>query len=385
MDKRTTTLLHLNLIPELGPVSIERLLLYAHRQLAPDLPSTAGWHELLAVGDLLPLEYIFELDAAAIARITRLNEANAAAVAQQLKSTSALVEETALIQKHAVTILTPFDPAYPVCLREIHHPPPVLYCQGAALTSADQRLAIVGARKAGAYAQQVINHIIPPVVGQGWQVVSGGALGADTMAHEAALAAGGVTIAVLGSGLLEPYPAANISLFARIAGSGGTVVSSFPLRMPPDRTTFPMRNRIIAGLSAGTMVVQAAERSGALITARYALEQGRTVFAVPGLVTDALSAGCHALIKQGAKLVAQANDILEEFGQVSAEAPIATQAPVHADPLLATLREPVTLDELQLASGLAIDELQDRLFQLQVEGRVRQHVTGTWQLHDNCF
>ena len=230
--------------------------------------------------------------------------------------TSLLDEELALLEKHSITLLTPFDNNFPEDLKQIHHPPMVLYCKGAPIEPAAKRLAIVGSRKANDYAKQVIQSLVPSLVEHGWAIVSGGAEGADTMAHQAVLDAGGNTIAVLGAGLLTPpFPASNKQLFERMVAHGGTLVSPFSLRTPADRTTFPQRNRIISGLSLGSVVVQAAQRSGALITARFALEQGRQVFAVPGLVNDDLSYGSHHLIKQGAKLVSTVSDIFEEFGE----------------------------------------------------------------------
>jgi DNA processing protein len=252
-------------------------------------------------------------------------------------------------------------------------------------------MGFVGSRLASPYAAQVIKHLVPPLVEHQWVIVSGGAQGADTMAHETALAAGGKTIAVLGSGLLCPYPASNRSLFQRIVDSGGIVMSPFPLLVPPDRGTFPARNRIISGLSLGCVIVQAAQRSGALITANFALEQGRQVFAVPGLINESLSDGCHALIKQGAKLVNTVGDIVEEFGESwhrtsSAEASVYTPGRNAArgavevtDPLLIHMALPLSLDELSLKTGFDVATLQDKLFMLQLEGKARQLFTGMWE------
>ncbi|MBM3893024.1 DNA-protecting protein DprA [Candidatus Dependentiae bacterium] len=412
-DSNKRVLLHLSLITGLGPASILRLLIYVCHESHPELMHI-GWYELIKYHNELPLQLVYTLSAAQIAEITKLKVKDATVVYDMLRTTVLLEEELALIQKYNITLLTPFDNTFPEELKQIHHPPMVLYCKGEPLVPVAKRLAIVGSRKATDYAEEVIQSLVPALVGHDWAIVSGGAEGADTMAHHAALKAGGITIAVLGAGLLTPpFPASNMQLFELIAKQGGTIVSPFPLRMAADRTTFPQRNRIISGLSLGSVVVQAAQRSGALITARFALEQGRQVFAVPGPVNDELSYGSHYLIKQGAKLVSSVNDVLEEFGEsmvindqtalstkhISAQ-PSLSRATVDAVrsmpdealtmvargmkeqdmcPMLATLQEPVTIDELQLKTGMQSEALQDWLFTLQLEGKIKQHFSGTWQ------
>ncbi len=389
-------LIHLSLVGPLGPASILRLLMYICHQAKPELMHI-GWYELIQHHESLPLEVVYTLSVGQLAEIMKLKPAVAAEVHESLKSMRLLEEELALIATHGIAVLTPFDDCYPEELKQITHPPMVLYCRGLPVKPLTKRIAIVGSRKASDYAHQVINALVPPLVAGGWTIVSGGAEGADTMAHNITLASGGTTIAVLGAGLLAPiYPPSNAPLFEKMVQQGSVVMSPFPLRMGHDRTTFPIRNRVISGLSLGSIIVQAAERSGALITARFALEQGRQVFAVPGLVNDELSFGCHYLIKQGAKLVHTVADVLEEFGETATDAVVrapvkkkAFGAPVSAqqtvlplepeDPMLATLQEPATLDELQLRTGLHAEALQDRLFTLQLEGRIKQHFSGTWQ------
>jgi DNA processing protein len=385
-------LLHLSLVGPLGPASIFRFLSYLCHQAKPELLHI-GWDQLLEHEQVLMLEQIYTYSPTQLVQIMRLKPDVAAQVHQELADTRLLDEELALIAKHNIVALTPFDADYPAMLKQIHYPPLVVYCRGVAFDVLAKGIAIVGSRKADSYGRTVINEFVPSLVEHGWSIVSGGAEGADTMAHQAALAVGGKTVAVLGAGLLAPaYPVANAPLFDAIVQQGGLVVSPFSLRRGHDRTTFPMRNRIISGLSYGSIVVQAAERSGALITARFALEQGRQVFAVPGQINDPLSYGSHYLIKQGAKLVASAVDILEEFGYVAPAALAAQptkkkiqaaqlqlQSEAAQDPLLATLREPATLDELHLVTGLQADELQDTLFALQLEGKIKQHFSGTWQ------
>jgi DNA processing protein len=238
-------------------------------------------------------------------------EVRAQAIVDGLADTKLLETELQFIQEHDVTIVTYWCSGYSKILAEIHVPPVVLYCQGnTSLLSHEKMIACVGARKAHSYAKDALIQIVGPMIQDGWIVVSGGAAGADRYAHELAMDLQGFTIVVVGSGLCHQYPPSNKDLFARAIKSGSLIVSSFPMNRQPDGTTFPIRNRIISGLSLGCLVVQAAQKSGALITAQQALDQGRDVFAVPGSIFDFLSAGCHELIGQGAKVVTSAQDIL---------------------------------------------------------------------------
>jgi DNA processing protein len=283
-------LLHLSLIKGVGPSLVERLC------------------------EHIPLEDLQSIYTFTIQDFKNLgvNESNAHALMQGLQNEALINDERALLNKHNIEWISCADERYPPQLKEIHLPPLGLYVRGS-LKNITQSLAIVGSRKAQLYAQRVINSLVPPLVNNGWTIVSGGALGADGMAHRATLAAGGNTIVVLGSGILKPYPTNHSQLFEDIVKAGGALVSSFSLMTSPHAGNFPARNRIIAGLSRGCVVVQAAQESGAAITAHYALEQGREVFAVPGAIDDELSAGCHALIQQGAQLVTCADDIMRAF------------------------------------------------------------------------
>ncbi len=215
-----------------------------------------------------------------------------------------------------VTIVTREDAAYPALLREIHDPPLCLYVRGSieALSRSSARaIAVVGSRRTTRYGISVAENLASAAGLAGWTVVSGLARGIDTVAHEATLRAGGTTVAVLGGGLARIYPQENIDLARRIAAAGGAVISELPMTFRPDRRTFPMRNRIISGMTHGCIVVEAGHRSGSLITAGQALEQNRQVFAVPGRIDSPQSRGCHSLIKDGAKLVESFHDVLEEF------------------------------------------------------------------------
>ena len=294
-----------------------------------------------------------------------------------LKNKKLLEQELELIEKYKITLLTFLDKDYPELLKQIYLPPIVIYCSGAPLKPTAKRIAIVGARKADSYANNCISEIVPNLVKSNWEIVSGGAAGVDGMAHHQTLQNKGTTIAVFGSGLTCPYPSVNKEMFRTIARNNGTLISPFPLRTEPCKGNFPARNRIIAGLSQGCLVVQAAKKSGSLITSQFALDQGRQVFACPGQITNELSLGCHKLIQQGAKLVTCSNDILEEFGESQENGLKVTEKKL--DPILKHLQEPTSIDELTNKTGLELAELQSKLFSLQLEGKVSQSITGLWQ------
>ncbi|MFH1201862.1 MAG: DNA-processing protein DprA [Candidatus Omnitrophota bacterium] len=230
----------------------------------------------------------------------------------KIKENRELEKELGLIKKHKVDIITIVDSGYPQNLKEIYDPPTVLYVKGGFKKQDSQAVGIVGSRRASFYGLSVAEKLAGDLAGLGITIASGMARGIDSSAHRGALKAGGRTIAVLGSGLLRIYPPENKPLFNQIQDNGA-VISEFPLETEPFAKNFPRRNRIISGLSLGVVVVEAARNSGAMITADCALEQGRDVFAVPGKVDSNTSWGTNKLIKQGAKLVEDAQDILEEL------------------------------------------------------------------------
>ena len=211
-----------------------------------------------------------------------------------------------------VEIITLKEPAYPRLLRRIFAPPPLLFVQGDVQVCTAPAIAIVGSRSFTPYGRDCAFRLAGELAGLGITTVSGMAMGIDAHAHSGSLQCGGATAAVLGSGLDRPYPPGNLKLFRQITGTGA-VISEFPLGTTPEAHNFPRRNRIISGLSLGTLVVEAGDRSGALITARHALEQNREVFAVPGPITSGKSLGTNRLIKEGAKLVQTVDDILQEL------------------------------------------------------------------------
>ena len=220
-------------------------------------------------------------------------------------------EELEKLQAKKINVVTILDDNYPKLLKEIYAPPPLLSYLGTLGLNDQNPLAVVGTRKMTSYGQQVTQKIVSDLASAGLTIISGLALGVDACAHQTALAVGGKTAAVLGHGLDQIYPMSNRLLAKKILQNNGALISEFPLGMLPFKSNFPQRNRIIAGLSLGTLVVEAGLKSGALITAQFALEQNREVFAVPGDINRFGSQGPNQLIKNGAKMVSAADDILE--------------------------------------------------------------------------
>ncbi|HOG51187.1 MAG TPA: DNA-processing protein DprA, partial [Lentisphaeria bacterium] len=229
--------------------------------------------------------------------------------------------EINLASQAGVSIVIEDDDAYPPLLREIHDPPICLYVTGNldVLKNSAGAIAIVGTRHTSFYGIRMAEMLAASAAQAGWPVVSGLARGIDTAAHEATLRAGGQTIAVIGSGLAYLYPKENTGLAIRIAEQNGAVISEFPMLYRPDRRSFPMRNRIISGITRGTIVVEAGIQSGSLITAAQAIDQNRNVYAVPGLADTPHARGCHALIKDGAKLIENFQDVIDDFNLLPLE------------------------------------------------------------------
>jgi DNA processing protein len=287
------------------------------------------------------------------------------------------------VYQKGYSLITLTDSSYPLLLREIPDPPPLLYVCGD-LSVANKNIAVVGSRHATAYGISATHKLCADLCAFDISIVSGMALGIDTAAHQGALAVKGRTVAVLGSGLDKIYPAENRGLFKRISEESA-VISEFALGTEPEAHNFPMRNRIISGMSMGTVVVEASRKSGSLITARLAAEQNREVFAVPGSIHSFKSTGTHTLIKQGAKLVENAQDILEELTafmqQVSSPAePAGNDA---AERLAALPPEELTLykilspypehiDAIVRKTNIEPGKLLSLLLQLELKGMVQQ-------------
>jgi DNA processing protein len=274
------------------------------------------------------------------------------------------------------------DPAYPPQLLEAADPPLLLYAQGRVELLAAPSIAVVGSRNPTAQGADNARAFASHLSQAGLTVVSGLALGIDGAAHEGALAGRGNTIAVMGTGPERIYPARHRALAHRIVDEGGLLLTEFEIGSVPHGENFPQRNRIIAGLARGTLVVEAALPSGSLSTARAAVEAGREVFAIPGSIHSLQSRGCHSLIKQGAKLVESADDILGELDWSTRPraAAAARDDSVSNDPLLDALgHDPATLDALGARTGLSTAELNARLLELELDGRVARLPGGLFQ------
>ena len=283
------------------------------------------------------------------------------------------VERIAGIGAH---VLTWESADYPQLLREIPAPPPVLYVKGRIAEEDAWAVAIVGTRRSTAYGRQVTRVLATALARSGITVVSGMARGIDAEAHRAALESGGHTIAVLGCGIDHIYPPEHRNLASQIA-SHGALVSDYPAGTPPEGSNFPPRNRIISGLSLGTLVTEAGRRSGALITANFAAEQGRDVFAVPGSILSSASAGTNALIQDGAKVTLRPEDVLEELNLTMVTEHTEARQVLTASESEATLlellsHEPTHVDELGQRLGMPISYVTSALTMMELKGMVRQ-------------
>lgn len=311
----------------------------------------------------------------------------------------ALISEAVVwSQQPEQTILTLADVAYPELLKQISDPPILLYVRGNVSLLSEPQLAIVGSRNASKQGRLTAMDFAQYLASVGLTITSGLASGIDKAAHEGALQAGeansevmqGTTVAVVATGLDRVYPAANQALAHQIADQGA-LVSEYPLGTKPMAHFFPQRNRIISGLSVGTLVVEAALKSGSLITARTALEQDREVFAVPGSINNPQSKGCHQLIRQGAKLVEAGQDILEELSAIlqlslkeMPSEPAISNDPKDLKSVSAELLDyiefdPISLDELVVLSKLPVSDIQGQLLMLELEGRIEALSAGRWR------
>jgi DNA processing protein len=280
------------------------------------------------------------------------------------------------LERHRVNALICEDPNYPSILKEIYDYPPVLYVRGSLPAEDEPCLSIVGTRRPTVYGRQVTEEIVADLARSGITIISGLARGIDSVAHRAALDAGGKTVAVFGSGLDIVYPGENAKLAQAIV-EHGALVSEYPLGVKPKPENFPLRNRIMSGLSLGVLVVEAGERSGALITAHQALEQNREVFAIPGSILSPASQGTNRLIQEGAKLVRNYADILQELNLtiVVQQAEIKESSPaneVESAILKQLSSEPSHIDEVCRRSGLTMPEVSSTLAMLELKGIARQ-------------
>jgi len=283
----------------------------------------------------------------------------------------------ATLDRAGVHVLTWNSAEYPANLREIPAPPPVIYFKGDWSPSDKWAVAVVGTRRLTAYGRQVAHELVTGLSRSGITVVSGLARGIDAVAHQTAIEHGGRTIGVMGSGLDHVYPPEHRGLYHEIVSGHGAIVTEFALGTEPEAKNFPVRNRLISGLTLGVLVIEANERSGALITARFALEQDRDVFAVPGPIHSPVSKGTNRLIQQGAKLVMSVEDILEELNLQMVEEHVAVAAAVPETPEEAALlsrlsSQPVHVDELCRETGMPTAQVSSTLTLMELKGMVQQ-------------
>ncbi len=294
--------------------------------------------------------------------------------------------EIELCRSQGIEILTESSPDYPRLLREIVDPPGVLFVRGRLRPEDGLAMAMVGTRHATPYGLRQAERLAAALARAGLAIVSGLARGIDAAAHRGALEAGGRTLAVLASGVVDIFPPEHRELAERIVAQGA-LLSEAPSRAEPLRGAFPQRNRLISGLSLGVIVVEAPERSGALITARHAMEQGREVFAVPGSIESRTSGGCHRLIQDGARLVQSVDDVLEELGPLVEAVPQPDGEPIRhpaelqlneqeQQVLAAVGIEPMSIDQVAAASGLPVSRVLSTLSVLEMRRLVRR-LSGT--------
>ena len=362
------SLMILNGLPHIGPVTLHRLLTVLGGD--PTRVLSASREELLQVQGVGPV------------------------IADTLREWAAhfdLPGEEERIRRSGTEFVVAADPTYPRLLREVHDPPIGLYRRGR--TPAGQRcIAIVGSRRTTQYGLTVAHAFAAELTRAGFCIVSGLARGIDTAAHEGALAAGGSTVAVLGCGIDRVYPPENLGLQRRIEAAGA-VLSEFPFGRPTDRQSFAMRNRIVSGMSEAVIVVESGVSGGAMITARFAGEQGRLLFAVPGRVDQPTSAGCHQLIRDGATLLTTVDELLSELSYLDGLHPRAGPPPkppgatvppsldAEARALLERLRDGAMLspDALAEAAGLPVAQVCAALLRLELTRLVVRHPDGTFE------
>ncbi len=308
------------------------------------------------------------------------------------KEKSGFEKEIALAERAGVRIITRLDDDYPKLLNQIPDAPLCLYVRGAFEPASLLQIGIVGSRRVSNYGREMAEHLARSAAYAGWTVISGLAFGTDAIAHQATLDAGGKTVAVLGGGLARIFPQEHVPLARDIVEGGGAVVSEFPMEFAPNRRSFPMRNRVISGMSSGLLVIEAGITSGSLITANFALEQGRQVFAVPGQATNPQARGCNNLIRQGAKLTENFDDVIAEFeflpgfGKTTAKNPVRKQeekedgeepaapklGPEETQILALLEKGEASADSIAAATGLAPGRLLSTLMMLEMKKAIVQ-------------
>ncbi|MEO5721146.1 MAG: DNA-processing protein DprA [Chthoniobacterales bacterium] len=353
----TEACIALNMLPKMGPVRLRNLLQVFG---SPEQILTARGPALRAVQGI------------------------GAEVVEQILKWEEMVDlpaELERVREFGASVITAESPNYSRQLREIHAPPIVLYVWGELQDRDQHAIGVIGSRRTTHYGTESAKKLSYQLAYAGLTVISGLARGIDTAAHQGALAAKGRTIAVIGSGLNKLYPPENAALAEKIASGNGAVISEFSMEVEPDRQTFPMRNRIISGWSHGILVVEAGLNSGALITASQALEQGRSVYAVPGHINAPSAMGSNRLIQQGAKLVMDANDLLDDLSILLPEAKPSPEAAVRALPELTADERRVydairatetSIDDIATGADLAAGSVSSILLRLELKRVVKQ-------------
>lgn len=350
-------LVALNLLPKIGPVRIRRLI---DRFGSPEAVLAAPRDQLLHV------DGIGEESATILTRWQ-----DHADPATELRE----------VTERGITLLPSDDPAYPPALRQAYDAPPFLYVWGKIEERDRHAIAVVGTRRITHYGREATKKLSFQLAHSGFTVISGLARGVDTVAHESAIAAGGRTIAVIGSGLAKLFPAENLALAQKIADGHGAVVSEFPLHTSPDKQTFPQRNRIVAAWSRALLVTECPAWSGSLITANLAAEYGRPVFAVPGPINSPTSAGCNRLIREGATLVTDGADLMDDLGELPfarqpslpfAESNAVPELPPEEASVFAALGDgEAGIDRLIESTGLPAPTVSATLMKLEMRRLVR--------------
>jgi len=346
---------------------------------------SVAFHHLLEV-----IPNLEGLQEAGSGLLGRLGLPQATIKALQQPEQAAIMRDLEWHEKPGNRILCCNEPDYPLLLSQLPDPPPLLYVCGNVQVLNEPQLAMVGSRNPSASGQQTARDFSRHLSAAGLAITSGLALGIDAASHQGALDAGGSTIAVMGTGLDRVYPARHRDL-AREISVHGVLVSEFPVGTPPRAENFPRRNRIISGLSLGTLVIEAALRSGSLISARCAGEQGREVFAIPGSIHNPLARGCHHLIRQGAKLVETAQDVIDELGPLAGacagpEQDLATRTGAKQPQLDAEYTQlldyigfdSASVDQLVTTSGLTPAEVSSMLLQLEMQGFIASSSGGLY-------
>jgi len=355
MNERCRDMIALNMVPGLGPRRIAALL--------------------EAAGDT---EGIFRLSMSALGRILK-DKSGIAACIKDIKGSKAYAEELAYVSGEGIGVVCCLDSLYPDSLRNIYSPPPLLYYKGDIGQDSAGAVAVVGSRRCSMYGLRMAETISFDLAVRGVTVISGMARGIDSAAHRGALRAGGRTIAVMGSGFRHIYPASAGKL-ARDISASGAVVTEYPSYTEPSRSTFPRRNRIISGMAGGVLVVEAARKSGAMITVGHALEQGKDVMAVPGHADAHTAGGTNTLIQDGARLVSGASDVMDELsispssvGDIKVCTRPAGGVPPGGEAVLDALESghPLYADDLTERTGLGPARLAEVLLRLEMTGRVK--------------